>query len=532
MKITANSILPTILVTLISIGTLFLSSAYFVDGQLMPKWLALGGGIVILSIYYSIKYLATSNQQIISHIFITKIASGIIVASTFLQALYGIFQYVNFLPSNNFFQVTGSFDNPAGFAASLCVAFPFYIWWGTKSQGILRWILIFITFLTIGAVICSESRTGILSLLIVLFCWGIQKIETSRSKKIISLSLICITVIAGLYFIKKDSANGRILIWKCAIPMLKHNWLTGYGTGGFEAHYMDYQAAYFEQHPNDSYSILADNVQYPFCEYLRIIIDYGVIGILSLFGWLSFLLFCYFKYPSELSKTALLCWVVMCTFSCFSYPSMYPFVWLVLIYTIYILTRVHIKNILKYCPHLWRKVFATLCIVLSIYAGCRIFTRMEAEIQWARIAKQSLMSKALEVLPEYEELKKTLGNDRYFLYNYSTVLFQTGHYHKSLTIAMECKMHWADYDVEMLLGNLYEYLQQIQKAEQCYLQASYMCPSRFAPLYQLVLLLKKEERLADADQIANEIINKPEKIHSPTISLIKKEMENLTNREN
>ena len=57
-----------------------------------------------------------------------------------------------------------------------------------------------------------------------------------------------------------------------------------------EAHYMDYQADYFEKHPADSYSILADNVQYPFCEYLRIIIDYGIIGILLLLGWLSYLL--------------------------------------------------------------------------------------------------------------------------------------------------------------------------------------------------------------------------------------------------
>lgn len=45
---------------------------------------------------------------------------------------------------------------------------------------------------------------------------------------------------------KKDSADGRLLIWRCAMPMLQQNWLTGYGTGGFEAHYMDYQADYLK----------------------------------------------------------------------------------------------------------------------------------------------------------------------------------------------------------------------------------------------------------------------------------------------
>ena len=58
-----------------------------------------------------------------------------------------------------------------------------------------------------------------------------------------------------------------------------------------------------------------------------------------------------------------------------------------------------------------------------------------------------------------------------------------------------------------------------------------MCPSRFVPLYQLVLLLRKEERLVEANQIACEIINKPEKIRSPIISLMKREMSGLTSRE-
>ena len=157
---------------------------------------------------------------------------------------------------------------------------------------------------------------------------------------------------------------------------------------------------------------------------------------------------------------------------------------------------------------------------------------MQAEMQWAHITNLSLMGKTKEVLPKYEKLMKSLGNDRYFLYNYSAELFQAERYKESLAIAMECHRHWADYDVELLLGDLYEHLEQSRKAEQCYRRASYMCPSRFVPLYQLVMLLKKEKRLVEVNQIAYEIINKPEKIRSPIISLIKREMSNLTSREN
>ena len=33
--------------------------------------------------------------------------------------------------------------------------------------------------------------------------------------------------------------------------MIKHEPFTGYGVGGFSAHYMDYQAQYFKEHPDE-----------------------------------------------------------------------------------------------------------------------------------------------------------------------------------------------------------------------------------------------------------------------------------------
>ena len=39
---------------------------------------------------------------------------------------------------------------------------------------------------------------------------------------------------------------------------------------------------------------------------------------------------------------------------------------------------------------------------------------MQAEMQWAHITNLSLMGETKEVLPKYEKLMKSLGNDRYF----------------------------------------------------------------------------------------------------------------------
>ena len=44
---------------------------------------------------------------------------------------------------------------------------------------------------------------------------------------------------------------------------------------------MDYQAQFFHRNPDSGYAILADTVQQPFNEFLRIAVDYGLGGIIG-----------------------------------------------------------------------------------------------------------------------------------------------------------------------------------------------------------------------------------------------------------
>ncbi len=57
---------------------------------------------------------------------------------------------------------------------------------------------------------------------------------------------IMVSGLAGMYFLKKDSANGRLFIWKVTLKMIGDYPLTGTGFGGFKARYTDYQAAWFK----------------------------------------------------------------------------------------------------------------------------------------------------------------------------------------------------------------------------------------------------------------------------------------------
>lgn len=514
--------------TLTCIGALFASSTKFIDSQLLPKWFLMTGGLLLIGYYSIICFLINPNKKKQDSKTSQSYAT-IIICTILIQAAYGILQYIEILPSTSAFQVSGSFDNPAGFAASLCGGFPFCILKITQTKGKIRWIFIVTFILVITAIIISESRAGILSVIIVLSYWINRHIQPSLKIKNILFPVLILGIIAGLYYYKKDSANGRLLIWKCSMPLLKKNLLTGGGTGTFEAHYMDYQAVYFKKHPDDSYSMLADNVQYPFCEYLNIGVNYGIIGLCIIFCVILGISWCYYKDQTLEKEAAFLCWSTISIFALFSYPLMYPFVWLVLSYSTYLL--IHKLANKLYLSKSAKRSIAFILIMGLTYIGIQIFHRLKAEIEWKKISVLSSTGKTEEVLPRYKDVYSYLKTDRYFLYNYSIELYQVERYQESLFIALQCRKYWADYEIEILFGALYEHLQQPEKAEKHYQWASYMCPNRFMPLYRQARLLVKEKRLAEAKQIAQKIINKPEKVRSPTISIIKREMNDLVNQE-
>lgn len=71
--------------------------------------------------------------------------------------------------------------------------------------------------------------------------------------------------------------------------MIKDNPVTGYGSGGFLANYMNYQAEYFARDTDNKYAMLAGDVKHPFNEYILLVVNYGLIGFLL---FLTFVYFC------------------------------------------------------------------------------------------------------------------------------------------------------------------------------------------------------------------------------------------------
>lgn len=106
-----------------------------------------------------------------------------------------------------------------------------------------------------------------------------------RFGKITSLTtgILCIIIAGGIYLIKKNSADGRFLIWKVAAQAVMEVPVTGVGWENVAGTYGNAQEMYFASGNGTEQEIfVADAPQYVFNEYLQVAIAYGFIASVAM----------------------------------------------------------------------------------------------------------------------------------------------------------------------------------------------------------------------------------------------------------
>jgi hypothetical protein len=384
---------------------------------------------------------------------------------------------------------------------------------------------------TVGFVILlSGSRAGMLALAVACGLGFIRFFEINEKQKIIA-GIFLVILMTGLYFMKKDSADGRLLIWRCSWEMIKDKPLTGHGTGGFKAEYMNYQARYFEEHPDSEQAMLAGNTVRPFNEYIGLIVNYGLAGFLLFLLFLFYLIRMYKRNKGKTIFTYTACWCLtaIALFAFFSYPLRYPFVWVAGLLSC---------SVILFQGNNWililftKPYFSILIILLASIVCVKSYNRLKADIKWCKIAHISLTGQTEQMLPEYRLLYSKLYKNELFLYNYAAELNFIKRYEESSSIARECEQLWADYDLQMMMADNCQQLKDYAEAEQRYRKAAAMCPVKFAPLYELAKMYDAEGRKNEAVKLAEQILNKPVKIASATIIAMQREMRRLIEEEN
>jgi hypothetical protein len=163
-----------------------------------------------------------------------------------IEGLWCILQYLDKIPSENLdFNVTGSFANPNVVAMFLALSLPALLYFCFKTHIIYLKVIHYLMLLIVCiGLLLLECRTAILggafsSGLFLILHFNLLK---RFSRKYLFLGILAIGILSipigrQLYLHKKDSADGRMLIWCISTQMILDSPMRGYGTGMFEKEY-------------------------------------------------------------------------------------------------------------------------------------------------------------------------------------------------------------------------------------------------------------------------------------------------------
>lgn len=247
--------------------------------------------------------------------------TGGLAATGTLQSLYVILQLCGIARSNHeLFEITGFLGNPGqlgGFqAVSFVAVLTLYAQWHSRINKIL---IILSSLLIFFSLILSGSRAGLLAAIagVISLTYKSWSTKMKRSKWIyVFIPCLTFMLIYLLYIYSPESANARLHIWRVCADLFMDKPLLGFGYRGFNMNYMLYQGEYFSLRTDTDFSAIADNVVYPYNEFIHILVEQGITGFV-LFVLMIYIGIRESRFHLRLYSPL----IAFLTFSTFSYPS-------------------------------------------------------------------------------------------------------------------------------------------------------------------------------------------------------------------
>lgn len=176
--------------------------------------------------------------------------------------------------------IRGNFYNTGPYACFLSVIFPIVLRMssGISNNKFQKWVGMGIVLCCAILIPATMSRTAIIACVIggsiALSCkWNLKRLGKT---KLLITGVFCVIIAGGIYLIKKESADGRFLMWKVAAQAVMEVPPTGVGWTNVAGTYGEAQEKYFASGNGSEQEILvADAPEYVFNEYFQIAIAYG-----------------------------------------------------------------------------------------------------------------------------------------------------------------------------------------------------------------------------------------------------------------
>ena len=575
-------------------GSVFLPIGFFGDASANTTKLTLL--VLLLILYFSLRIILTPNT--LKETYKLRVAKsplgdlGVIffIITGLVEAVWGLLQLYGFKPSQHaLFKLTGSFFNPGPYAGYLAVVFPMTLYYfvqnGTQmtqmrrifadnnfKSAIIHLIRVicvrFIACVTCIAIIlvlpAAMSRASWLAAIagsIVVIAGRIPfsrylSLVTKKSTKFAVLLLIlCVSAaaFAGMYHLKKNSADGRLLTWKISLTALaKHPF--GVGLGHFPSAYGDAQAAYFASGKgSEREEYVAGNPEYGFNEFLQIAIESGIVSALLFIGILvsAFRNLCHPALDAGSPEKPLKNqnWgvagslVALLVFACFSYPfSVLPFpVILVFLLAMSNENGTRMTRIGRIGADIKSKsaiisVISVICVQLILYRQYPVY---KAYKQWNNNRMYYQVGMYKEATANYESLYPYLNDRIQFLFEYGRSLSQdfqgiagqaqNDNLIKSNKVLQQATKISCDPMLYNIMGKNYQAMKEYDLAEQSLLKSTRIVPNRLYPYYLLMKLYIETGDERKAREAAGIVLTKEPKVQSQAVREMREEAGKIRN---
>lgn len=424
--------------------------------------------------------------------------SLIILIFGYIEAIMGSLQWLGLMPGHHpAFAFTGSFYNPGPYACYMAVSVPVAIYMMTNSNNrLIKWGALMLVILCSFLIPATLSRTAIVACIlgtsVAMTGSSLNYLKKLRSKSINYVWCIMavfgvIVALTTLYIIKKDSADGRFLIWKVATQAANDVPLNGMGWDNVAGTYGEAQERYFASGERTAQEIMvADAPEYVFNEYLQIAIAFGPLAALAMIAIIGSALAVALKSKSYgFAGSTVAIAIVMFA----SYPLQFP-LFVVTISIVLIGCFLSSKcSVIKIAG----SVIVVLCTVLFLCNDDR--TDVNSSFQIAHS------------------------------------LHRQRNYIKSNEMLLDLKQKSSDPMILNIIGKNYQSLGMVDSAEYYLNKSTFRCPNRMYPHYLLMKLYNDSTSFNRelCRKEAEKILSMKVKIESPAINDMRREAHLILN---